>query len=1053
LQYGVDWDWGTLGLALRYSDVWGSGTADYNGATPQTGTNGNLSADPGYRDRSRRNFRLDFHSPCIDAADGTVATATDLAGAPRYDDPRTPDTGVPMPAGGAAAPVPDMGAFEFVETAASGIDLVVTEVTGPTATAAGDTVTVSWTVTNLGTAAANGPWLDAVCLVRDPDTVPVAIPAGEALVGQGLSLGPGQSLAASAQVCVPGSTATPHRWQVTTNTRNDVFEGQNRGNNSTRSAALVTLALPLLTVGGGALTGQFTAVGQSQWYTFTPGAGQDVLLSLDLTGSGATEVYIGFGRLPTRQEYDVRSTQWHSADVGALVSAAGGQTCYVLAYAAALGSTPATFSLRAEVLDFSLSAVWPAQCGRGPVTFRLAGGQLREDMRYRLTGPGRTPREATEVFLVNPALAYVTFDLGGAALGSYSVEADWGGAVRTVPGAVTVTDSPPGWTEYSVEAPAATRPGWVESLTIHYRNAGSTDVVAPLLLFVVVGAEPPRYANVAFITASYISPAKADDQPVFMSRYYLGVSPEGPAGVLPPGVGGSFTVEVDPAIVTGAVEYQLRAVTDPSLPVDWAGIGVAGKPDFTDDDAWAAAFGSYQALMGTTVGEFQQAIARQATYLSRLGERVSEVTDLSYLALAESGMSQIVPRYAMGAMGRGRTHPFDLWGEVKGDQVLLHYPGPRVRQFALVAPPAEGEDETRYEGVPGDRGVLVASAATGTWTLTESVGGTMVFVPDGGASTRHRLAHCEDRNGNRTTLEYTGGQVTRIVFADGLATTYQYNPAGRLVAATDAFGAPTTFAYDASNEHLVSVTSQGLTRAYTYVSGQGPAREHALASVTLPDGRVVEFQYDSLGRLVRASEAVSGWEQTVAYGPGPRRVVTGPEGSAVDLRLNRFGQLGQVVGPLGDSTGFRYDADHNLVGLSGPGGSGCSLAYDGDGQRNSLIHGSGGQVSASYGAFGLIERLADPLGRVTAYQRDSRGNLLSTTYPDGSRARRTVDAHGELAAATNRRGQTTLYSHDAQRRLSRIEYPDAPALEYGYDARNRQTAITDAAGTIALAYL
>ncbi|MBN2451204.1 MAG: RHS repeat protein, partial [Lentisphaeria bacterium] len=1049
LVSGVQYDFGTL-AGVTYCDVWsgaGAGYVDYLNTTDLTGTAGNISADPRYKDAARRNFRLDYSSPCIDAADGTVAPAADLAGAPRYNDPRTPDTGVPMPARGEAAAVPDMGAFEFVESAVSDVDLVVTAVIGPPEATAGETVTLQWTVTNLGIAAANGPWHDTVYLVRDPETSPVAIPAGEVLAGQGTQLGPGQSVVVYGQVRVPGSTATPHRWQVSTNARGEVFEGQNADNNSARSAALVTLALPPLALAGDPVNGQFAAVGDAHWFAFTPEAGQDVLVSLDLAGSGATELYIGFGRMPSRQDYDVASTQWNSADVSALVAAAGGQTCYVLAYAAALGGTPMAFSLRAEALEFSLTTVWPTQCGRGPVTFRVGGGQLREDMAYRLAGAARAAHAATAVFLVNPALVYVTFDLGSAGTGAYRLEVEWEGAVRTLPAAVNVTDSAPGWTEYSIEVPAATRPGWVESLTIHYRNPGSTDVLAPLLHFVVAGAEPPDHDG----HVSPISHAKAPP-PVYMARYLLGVNPEGPAGVLPPGVAGSFAVEIDPAVNTGAVEYQLRAVTDPTLPVDWAGMIAAAKPQFIDDEAWAAVCASYQALIGITVGEFQQAMARQATYLSRLGERVSSVSDLSYLALAEAGMGQIAPRYALGAMGRGRTHPYDIWGEVKGNRVLLHYPPTRTRQFTPLSLPAEGEDETRYAGVPGDRGVLVASAAAGTWTLTEPEGGVMVFAPDGADPSRQRLACCEDRNGNHTTLEYAAGQVTRVLFADGLATTYEYNAAGRLVTITDPFGLSSTLAYDAANEHLTGVTSQGMTTTYAYVSGQGPATEHALASIALPDGRLVEFEYDSLGRVVRTSEAVSGWEQTVAYGPGPRQVVTGPDGNATEMLYNRFGQLGQAIGPLGDGPRFAYDGAHNLVGLSGPGGVRCSMAYDAAGQRTALVHGSGGQMGADFGAFGLLERLVDPLGRVTAFERDARGNLLSTTYPDGSRALQTVDAHGELVTTTNRRGQTTRYQRDAQRRLSRVEYADATALEYTYDSQYRQTAAAGPAGTIAMTY-
>ena len=62
----------------------------------QTGTNGNISADPKYVDPARGNYRLGYLSPAIDAANGTVAPPTDQAGDPRYNDPRTKTrTGVP----------------------------------------------------------------------------------------------------------------------------------------------------------------------------------------------------------------------------------------------------------------------------------------------------------------------------------------------------------------------------------------------------------------------------------------------------------------------------------------------------------------------------------------------------------------------------------------------------------------------------------------------------------------------------------------------------------------------------------------------------------------------------------------------------------------------------------------------------------------------------------------------------------------------------------------------------------------------------------------------
>ncbi len=111
----------------RYCDLWSkhSGSVNPSGI----GQNGNISADPKFKDPSNYDYRLDYGSPGIDAADGTVAPPTDLMGSPRYTDPRSAHTGIPTARGAYA----DMGAYEFVESASSDIDLAGSTVSGPQA--------------------------------------------------------------------------------------------------------------------------------------------------------------------------------------------------------------------------------------------------------------------------------------------------------------------------------------------------------------------------------------------------------------------------------------------------------------------------------------------------------------------------------------------------------------------------------------------------------------------------------------------------------------------------------------------------------------------------------------------------------------------------------------------------------------------------------------------------------------------------------------------------------------------------------------------------------
>lgn len=68
--------------------------------------NGNIDADPLFVDPDDDDFRLQPDSPCIDAADGTVAPDVDLDGNSRIDDPDSANTGL-------GPPWVDMGAYEF----------------------------------------------------------------------------------------------------------------------------------------------------------------------------------------------------------------------------------------------------------------------------------------------------------------------------------------------------------------------------------------------------------------------------------------------------------------------------------------------------------------------------------------------------------------------------------------------------------------------------------------------------------------------------------------------------------------------------------------------------------------------------------------------------------------------------------------------------------------------------------------------------------------------------------------------------------------------------
>jgi len=443
--------WGGLAVccggsfsSISYSDVWTNvaGVPNYGGIADLTGTNGNISVNPVFVNEAQGNYRLNYGSPAIDAANGTVANypSTDAMGDARYNDPLvTTKTGVPDANGN----YPDMGAFEFVATAPSNIDFTVTSVTGPSTALAGSAVQVNWTVTNIGSGIAYGPWHDAVYLVVDPDTNPVEIFAGQLLEGVGAILGPGASYNASGTIRVPGTTVGNQRWEVQTNVLGEVFEGQNTTNNTGISLDLVAVDVPALVVDSPSVSGSFAAAGQSSWYKINPGAGKNVSVNLNLTGGGNTgsvQLFIGQGYVPDPQHFDIQQAQWNSPSASAVISNSSSQTYYVTVYAQSLASSPAPFTLAANSLQFSLSGAQPNSVDNiGSATLTFTGGGFSSTGTYQLVGPGGTVYNSTAVFVSDASQAEVTLALNGLPTGSYTAKVTVNGVTVTLNNALTVT--------------------------------------------------------------------------------------------------------------------------------------------------------------------------------------------------------------------------------------------------------------------------------------------------------------------------------------------------------------------------------------------------------------------------------------------------------------------------------------------------------------------------------------------------------------------------------------------------------------------------------------
>jgi hypothetical protein len=480
---------------LSYSDVWSETGQNYS-LTNQTGLRGNISVHPKFTSADTGNYRPSFGSPLIDAADSTLAPLTDWIGAPRYDDPRSANSGIANSAGAFA----DIGAFEFVENAPSDLDLLVTTVDGPRAALAGSLIHVTYTVQNQGSGIIHGPWRDEIGLLGSNELV-----ADTVIVGSDLRLGPGQSQAFDVQVRVPGGIEGPYRWQVKVNARGDFFEGQNRANNTGLSAALVSLQVPELVAGGTVQSGIWGNVGQAHWYKLNAAAGQDLQLSLDNSdNSASTEMYLARGVMPTTTSFDF-SQNPGAGDLNLTFHSPDSAVYYVLIRAAYLPNGSQGYSLRARALGFEITSSSPNLVGNtGGVLVTLRGGGLRSDAIYEVVAPNAVAYQAKWINFIDSSEVQAQFDFANLPLGAYILRVREGGSSATLAGALTVEQGKPPVILVSASHPKEVRRYSVPTIVFNYTNSSNIDLPPALLNikinnnlaeYQVFGAQLARYAD------------------------------------------------------------------------------------------------------------------------------------------------------------------------------------------------------------------------------------------------------------------------------------------------------------------------------------------------------------------------------------------------------------------------------------------------------------------------------------------------------------------------------------------------------------------------------
>jgi RHS repeat-associated protein len=932
-------------------------------------------------------------------------------------------------------------------------NLVPVEVTVPSGTVVpGQPITIGYTITNQGGTGLSGNWVDSVFLSSTPSLDASALFIGQVQHTGGL--GVNSSYAGSLTAPLPGVLDGKYYVLVEADSQ-DVTPDSNRSNSVLAATSLLSVAIPTLTLGT-PVTGT-VAAGQDVYYQLNLASVADVELAGDYSVAGEANLLVGYLVMPDSSNYDEAATDPSSANPQITLAQPQGGAYYILIQGQPGAGSGQAFTLGANVVPFAIDSVSPIQgSNSGQATITVAGSDFTPQTVVQLQASNGTVLDASTVEFQDDTTLFATFDLTGSTPGTYEVRAtDPNNQTVADPGAFTVVSGNPGHLQTFITTPEFFRKNQPDTtVTIDYENTGDTDIPAPLLTLSATNA---------------LLRLPSQDQYVGSTIQVLGIDQNGPAGTLPPGYQGTITVDYQyspPPGYNAQADFDLSLPPDPTTPMNWSSLEASSQPSDINSDAWNVIWGNFTAAVGPTFGQYQAALDTLATYFSQIGIYTTDVNRLYDFALSQadatlptqtlgSTVDASVPtpglaltfertfqqpisgRYQLGPFGRGWTDNWEISATTDSQGNVTVEEDGTILFFAL-------QSDGTYEASPGDNETLTMVA--GAYQLREADGTILAFNPDG------TLNDEQDPNNDRITAGYTDGQLTSLTDSNGASLTLTYNSQGYISQITDSTGRVTTYTYDASGELLLSVMSPVEKEQYTYVTGQNPAQQYALASITNM-GVPVYYTYDAAGRLIEQYQAGGVQAVTYGYGPGGTLTTTDATGDTTTEMFNDFGEAAVTVDALGQTTKTVYDTNGNPVQEILPDGTSESLTFNEQDDNTSQIDPLGQAIGLTYDpSFNELTSFTDALGDATSYDYDSQGNLLSITAADGSSQQYVRNSEGEVTQYTNADGQTITYTYNAAGLVTSQTFPDGTSTQYTYDAHGNLLTATDSSGTITLTW-
>ena len=292
---------------------------------------------------------------------------------------------------------------------------------------------------------------------------------------------------------------------------------------------------------------------------------------------------------------------------------------------------------------------------------------------------------------------------------------------------------------------------------------------------------------------------------------------------------------------------------------------------------------------------------------------------------------------------------------------------------------------------------------------------------------------------------YETGQLRSITDAEGNLAQWQYDSNGNVTIATDALEQQIHYRYDlmgrkVSEEHYNSLQTLERQLGFSYnqrnqllqFDNGGRVTQYdylatgELTTRTDANGSRTQSKYDTLGRLARQIDPLSGISRFNYDPAGHPAQITTPNGAttdytntssgAVEQRLstdsgktvNHYNSADQLIAQTdgrGISTNYSYDALGRLIFVDYP-GEGEDQTYHYDNCSNGVgrlcrIKMRGNSILYSYTRFGEIAVQKQRIGKrryITRYHYNAKGDISQIDYPDGRSISYQRNGNGQIIA-------------------------------------------------------